>query len=83
MPAVISPKKPYVKTINLYDEDMLIMISDGVEDAVCEEGWVFAALSKNPSSHLSENVDFLASVAYEASRDNPDDITVLGIKILH
>jgi len=83
MPAGIRSKKPYVKTVHLCDEDMLIMISDGVEDAIPKEDWVFGALSKNPSPHLSENVDFLASVAYEASRDNPDDITVLGIKILH
>ena len=82
LPAGIRPKKPYVKTLHLCEGDILILISDGVAEALPEEDWVYSALCKNPSSHLSENVDFLASVAYEASRDNPDDITVLGIKIL-
>ena len=82
LPAGIRSHKPYVKTIHLSHGDMLLMVSDGVSDALPREDWVYGALRKFASSDLSETVDYLASVAYEASRDNPDDITVLGIKIL-
>ncbi len=82
MPAGIRSKKPYVKTLHLCDGDVLLMISDGVAEAVLEEDWVYTALRKFPTCDLSDNVDLLASAAYEASRDHPDDITVLGVKIL-
>ncbi len=82
LPAGIRPKKPYLKTLHLCDGDLLIMTSDGAADAISEEEWVYGALKKHPSTDLSETVDFLASAAYEASRENPDDITVLGVKIL-
>lgn len=82
LPAGIRFKKPYVKTLHLCYGDILIWVSDGVAEALPEEDWVYGALRKYPSSQLSETVDYLASVAYEAGRDNPDDMTVLGLKIL-
>lgn len=82
LPAGIRSKKPYQKTLHLCHGDMLFLISDGVADAIPEEDWVYTTLRKNPSYELTQNVDCLASVAYEASREAPDDITVLGIKIL-
>lgn len=82
LPAGIRSKKPYVKTLHLCDGDILLMISDGVTEALPEEDWVYRILRRHPSTDLSETVDLLASTAYEASRDNPDDITVLGVKIL-
>ena len=82
MPAGLGIQKPYVKTVHLCDEDILIMLSDGVCDAVAQEDWVYTALRKFPTCDLSDNVDLLASAAYEASRDHPDDITVMGVKIL-
>ncbi len=82
LPAGILPKKPYVKTVHLHPEDMIVMVSDGVMEALPEEDWVYGVLRKNATDSLSHTVDLVASLAQKDFESREDDITVLGVKLL-
>lgn len=82
LPAGIRCEKPFVKTVHLRPGDIIIMISDGVMDAVDEEDWVYGVLKRNVTDDLSETVDMVAALAQKDFEKREDDITVLGVKIL-
>lgn len=82
MPAGIRPQKPFIKTVHLKENDMIFMVSDGVMDALPEEDWIYSVLHKNANGHLSETVDLICAIAQKDFEQRPDDITVLGVKLL-
>lgn len=82
LPAGIFPKKPFVKTVHLHPEDMIVMVSDGVMEALPEEDWVYGILKKTPPGELAETIDLIASLAQQNFENREDDITVLGVRLM-
>lgn len=81
LPAGIQWQKPYIKTIHLFKDDIIVMTSDGALDALPDKSWIKNILKKNLSKDLNECIDLIYSVAQQDSDKKDDDITVLGIKI--
>ncbi|MBQ7950662.1 MAG: SpoIIE family protein phosphatase [Clostridia bacterium] len=82
LPAGIRSQKPFVKTVHLHPGDIIVMLSDGVWDALPEEDWVYGVLKRNVTADLAETVDLIASLAQKDFEKREDDITVLGVKLL-
>lgn len=82
MPAGMIWQKPYVKTVNIMKNDIIVMMSDGAIDAIPDKDWIKNILSKNISSNLNECVDLIYSVAQKDCDKKEDDITVLGVSIV-
>ncbi len=81
LPAGIQWQKPYIKTVHLFKDDIIVMTSDGALEALPDKSWIKNILKKNLSKDLNECIDLIYSVAQQDSDKKDDDITVLGIKI--
>ena len=77
----IREQKPFVKTVPLYKDDMIIMVSDGTLDASEDKEWINKILGKISDQNLTETVDLICSVAQKDFEKRDDDITVLGVKV--
>ncbi len=82
LPSGIRSGTPFMKTVHLRENDILILLSDGVMDALPEEDWVYSVLQKNRDIDLCTTVDLIASVAQKDFEERNDDITVMGVRVL-
>ena len=81
LPIGLREQKPFVKTVSIAKDDMIIMISDGTLDACEDKSWILKLLGKMPDQNLTETVDLICNVAQKDFEKQEDDITVLGVKI--
>jgi len=81
LPIGIREQKPYVKTVSLTLNDMIIMVTDGTLEANEDKEWINKILKKLPDSNLTEAVDLICSVAQKDFESRDDDVTVLGVKL--
>jgi stage II sporulation protein E len=82
LPAGITEQKPFIKQIHLKKGDMVIMVSDGAQDAVNEKNWIKNILVKLPPGSLTDAVDLICGVAQRDFENREDDVTVLGVKMV-
>ncbi len=81
LPAGIQWQKPYIKTIHIMKDDIIVMMSDGACEALPDKNWIKNILKKNQTKSLNECIDLIYSIAQKDSDKKDDDVTVLGIKI--
>ena len=81
LPMGIREQRPFVKTVPLYKNDMIIMVSDGTLEACEDKEWINKILGKMPDQNLTEAVDLICSVAQKDFEKRDDDITILGVKV--
>ena len=77
---ILDEVKPYVKKVKLRDGDIVVMVSDGVIDALTPQGaeYIIRSVAGGNPQRLSDGL--LASAIKNGAGD---DTTVLAVKIFN
>ncbi len=81
LPVGITEQKPFIKTVSLKKDDMIVMVSDGAFDACEDKLWIYKLLGKSDGGSITDTVDLICNIAQKDFETKDDDITVLGVKI--
>lgn len=82
MPAGVLWQKPYIKTINLLKNDIIVMASDGAFDVLPDSQWIKNLLTKNQTQNLNECIDLIYETTQKSDNKKEDDITLLGLSVV-
>ena len=78
---ILSESEPVVESRRLKTDDVVIMMSDGVADAV-NEGEVAQIIHGSTARNMQEAADALLSDAVRLSGKRKDDMTVIALRLV-